>query len=558
MAKRPALSLGALAGLCLLALGSCSKDSVKSFPWISAEGERLAFHQKAGFPEGEEGRFPSSREANRFTLTAPTAVPEGRMVEAELEVGEPGADVEFLLGSTAAGGSAKEYRHAFSLPPGRMKVYLPWREGSLEYLGLRRLKPGAAEGQGSLFSLLGLAVAPAFHGFDPGGEGLPARMSSSFDVLDLGKGALRWSIELSSVFDPQSQSLRLSFGPGDGAEVRLGLGGAQVFALPSSAVPRVSSLPIKAFGNLPGSTDPGRGRVFVDVPQGASLKSAYLTGFETGKDSPVDPGCLLHIDLPEGQALDYFFWDANPDVAMLLFKDYATQDAYLKRLAFFVEKKGFVGRLARDEEIAGLHGWNAHDYRAEDLARFFSEAKRLDFPLNPQESWLLSFLESSGTIVRHGSRFSPGKGALISVSQESPPYLRRLFLTHELSHAIFFTDQGYRDLVDRLWASMGKEERYFWLLYFGWMNYDTRSDYLMANELQSYLVQQGLGGVEKYFQETLPGRLLENHPELEKPLKEYMEAYGEEFLAKAKALDEWLKRNYSLRAGTLHRLRKLP
>ncbi|MEW6550194.1 MAG: hypothetical protein AB1407_12115, partial [Spirochaetota bacterium] len=119
MAKRPALSLGALAGLCLLALGSCSKDSVKSFPWISSEGEKLAFHQKAGFPEGEEGRFPSSREANRFTLTAPTVVPEGRMVEAELEVGEPGAEVEFLLGSTAAGGSAKEYRHAFSLPPGR-------------------------------------------------------------------------------------------------------------------------------------------------------------------------------------------------------------------------------------------------------------------------------------------------------------------------------------------------------------------------------------------------------------------------------------------------------
>ena len=55
---------------------------------------------------------------------------------------------------------------------------------------------------------------------------------------------------------------------------------------------------------------------------------------------------------------------------------YEIQDAFFKRLAFFVEKAGHAGRIESLSALGGLHGYNAHDYRAEDLARFFDTARR--------------------------------------------------------------------------------------------------------------------------------------------------------------------------------------
>jgi hypothetical protein len=472
------------------------------------------------------------------------------MLEVDMDLGRGGAEMEFLVSGDTP---SKEKRYAFMLPPGRIKVYLPLGVESLSSIGIEARKFGAPEAEGGKAVLESLAMSPAFHGYDSGDKDNPPRISPGFSLQDRGSSGVTWMIDLQSIKDPNSALLHLSYGPGKGGSLVLGMDASPRLSL--SALPRArrTSLPLHAFA-VSGKAFPGASnRLFVQADPGASLRAAYVV--RASERILVDPGYLLQVELAADQEVSYYFWDANPEVAMLLFKDYATQDAYLKRLAFFVEKKGFVGRLARDEEIASLHGWNAHDYRAEDLARFFSEAKRLDFPLNSKELWLESFLESMGIIVRHGSRFSPGKGAFISISQESPAYLRRLFLVHELSHAIFFTDQGYRDLVMGLWASMSREERYFWLLYFGWMNYDTRSDYLMANEMQSYLVQQGLGGVKKYFTETLPERLLENHPELKEKISQYMDTYGDEFLKKARVLSDWLEQAYGVKAGTMHFLR---
>ena len=53
---------------------------------------------------------------------------------------------------------------------------------------------------------------------------------------------------------------------------------------------------------------------------------------------------------------------------------------------------GSWGRLVGNEEFAGLHGFNAHDYRAEDLARFFQSAREQLFTLNPEEELLEQIL----------------------------------------------------------------------------------------------------------------------------------------------------------------------
>jgi hypothetical protein len=298
------------------------------------------------------------------------------------------------------------------------------------------------------------------------------------------------------------------------------------------------------------------GPIGIDAPITVSLKSAYIETNKNSLDQRVDLGAVLLAKQPLSSSdYIYYFWDILPDVLVLDFSDYKTQDSYLKRLAFFVEKKGFVGRLAKNEEIASLHGWNAHDYKAEDLGRFFDQAKKTNFQLNPEEERLKELLLEKGIIEKTGLGYRGKAGALISITRESPQYLRRTFMTHEASHAIFFVDKDYRALVQAMWAAMPRDERYFWYLYFGWMNYDTSSDYLMANEMQSYLVQQSLRANRQYFSKTLYDRLLEHHPELEPKLQAYFEEYGGEFEKKAAKLDTWLKDRYGFGAGMLFFLR---
>ncbi|MDR2370060.1 MAG: hypothetical protein LBD71_01155, partial [Treponema sp.] len=79
----------------------------------------------------------------------------------------------------------------------------------------------------------------------------------------------------------------------------------------------------------------------------------------------ADPAVILAYPQEAWRDARYeiFRWEAFPSILVFDTADYGVQDRLLKRLAFFVEKAGFRGRLAPDSEIAGLHGWNAHDYR---------------------------------------------------------------------------------------------------------------------------------------------------------------------------------------------------
>ena len=49
---------------------------------------------------------------------------------------------------------------------------------------------------------------------------------------------------------------------------------------------------------------------------------------------------------------------------MLIFDtaSYAVQARFFRRLAFYVEKQGYRGRLLTDAELGSRRGYNAHDY----------------------------------------------------------------------------------------------------------------------------------------------------------------------------------------------------
>ena len=79
-------------------------------------------------------------------------------------------------------------------------------------------------------------------------------------------------------------------------------------------------------------------------------------------------------------AFELYSWADFPSILIWDCLNYDIQNRFFRRLSYYVEKKGFRGALMSNEELRDKHGWNAHDYRAEDLADFFNKAAETDFP----------------------------------------------------------------------------------------------------------------------------------------------------------------------------------
>ena len=227
----------------------------------------------------------------------------------------------------------------------------------------------------------------------------------------------------------------------------------------------------------------------------------------------ADPGLIP--DWPQEQwrqpSYELFSWEQFPSVLIFDFADYSVQDAYLKRLSFFAEKKGFTGKLLFDEELASLHGFNAHDYRAEMLAAFFQKAEAESFPLNKAELHLRKILFRNGIIIRTEAGIEAGEGAIVSISRQSERDLRYRFITHECLHGIYFTEESFRDTVTEAFRKTDPRAVLFLRRYFEIypsLQYDTDDDYLMQNEFMAYLLQQSSGFLQHYFTQLAWFRLM--------------------------------------------------
>ncbi len=234
---------------------------------------------------------------------------------------------------------------------------------------------------------------------------------------------------------------------------------------------------------------------------------------DAGAPLPADPHMILEwpVSMWRDSRREVFSWDRFPSILIFDTADYAVQDRYFKRLAFFTEKKGFRGRLASDAEIASLHGFNAHDYRAESLAAFFEMARTGDFPLGAEERELLDILLARGIVVREGRKLVPGEGAVLSVSRESVAYLRHLFMTHECLHGVYFADPAFRAVVSDAYARMDPTAVRFLREYFSivpGLEYDPDDAYLMENEFMAYVLQQPVARVGEYFSKNILERYL--------------------------------------------------
>ena len=275
----------------------------------------------------------------------------------------------------------------------------------------------------------------------------------------------------------------------------------------------------------------------------------------------ADPGLVLEwpVENRRNSNFELFRWDRFPSLLIFDTADYAVQERLLKRLAFFVEKAGFRGRLASDREIAALHGWNAHDYRAEDLARFFDIARTTNFPLLDEERELERILLKEGIIRESSAGIAAGRGGIISISRESPDYLRYRFMTHEGFHGLFFIDEDFRNFSRSRWERLPVTAKRFIISFFEYQQYDTKDEYLLINEFMAHILQQPVSQAADYFGRNLPQRLESSWRSTVLPEKNEASgtwpALAAAFTAEAQAFSAYVNQRWGLAAGRVWNLR---
>ncbi|MCL2763418.1 MAG: hypothetical protein FWD36_09490 [Treponema sp.] len=296
----------------------------------------------------------------------------------------------------------------------------------------------------------------------------------------------------------------------------------------------------------------------VSGDRAASFRLVYTTIPPFPEPISADPGLVLTWPLETWRDSRYevFRWESFPSLLIFDFADYAVQDRMLKRLAFFVEKTGFRGRLSSDAEIGHLHGWNAHDYCAEDLARFFQTARNVRFPLLAEERELERILLNTGIIRELGGEIQGGEGGIISVTREAPEYLRFRFMAHEGYHGLYFVDEDFRTFSRNRWQQFPAEAKRFMVSYFNFQQYDTSDEFILIKEFASHILQQSVSQAGHYFGQTLPSRLENTWRKADLPDKDESSGawpvLAAAFTREAESFSGYVGRRWGIAAGRVH------
>lgn len=283
-----------------------------------------------------------------------------------------------------------------------------------------------------------------------------------------------------------------------------------------------------------------------DAPEGFRLRELSSTKVSPDPEVPIPIEMSEFLRYPADQwrrdDFELFTWTLYPEILWFDTRDYEVQARLFRRLAFFVEKRGFIGSLLTDEALAGRHGWNAHNYRPEGLADFFNAVRSTDFPLNEYEEQLREIILQRGIIVEDDSgRFLPGRGGVLSVSQVSFLELRRLLITHEALHGVFYQEPTFRRAAFDYWDNeLDPRERGFWRDFFSWMSYSPDDRYLMVNEFQAYLLQQSEAGVRWYFRSRTADRLRRAYPQRVEQIDIFLRDYPSTFVDAGAAMNQAL------------------
>jgi len=537
-----------------LGLGSCGVAQ-SSVPFTSAGGHTLAL--RALNPAAKEGLLEGADTTAWFSFRSDKAAPL-RAVEVDVRI-EAGSPVTLSLApvfttdltsfGTLSGDLAPRSLSVVHNATGEVRLRMMLSAGEITGFALRAAGTDASRVRIVSASLAAPETgwqkeASSFWcGFGPEGGTLDAASPSAAAVI------------------PADSLVTLSFAASDGLPGTVERQMRTVFAFKDRAfvfrqapAPYATSIPSLFVPGLPGEISLARG-------------GGNLAGLRVVRDrtlpvaDPSDPRSPIHADphmviewpLEAWRSKDreIFAWDRFPSILIFDTADYAVQDRFFKRLAFFVEKQGYKGRLWTDAELSGLHAYNAHDYRAENLAAFFELARTEQFTLNAEETELRDILVAEGILRRQGVVYEAGAGAVLSISRQSVSYLRYLFIAHEGYHGLYFIDPDFRAKVETVYRSMDPKAIAFLETYFtvvDSLGYDTSDQYLMENEFMAYLMQQPVEKVAPYFTLNLSERFLRYGGK--KSLTDYIAATNAaEFTRAAEELNAYVFGRWGIAGG---------
>lgn len=274
----------------------------------------------------------------------------------------------------------------------------------------------------------------------------------------------------------------------------------------------------------------------------------------------TDLGLINNWPQKNWRRSDYeiFEWELFPGVLVFDFANYKIQNQFFTRIAYFVEKAGYKGTLVSDDFVENKHGYNAHDYKANDLANFFSLVEQENFQINSYEEILKEILIANKIIQKDKDGFKARKGAVVSFSRESPEYLRHTFMAHESWHGIYFTDEDFRNIVATCYNMFDENSlnflKKFWETQPG-LGYDTNDEYLMQNEFMAYIMQQSFSNVRNYFIQVA-GRGSVNRIQPESA--EYIRSTNAQaFVDAAEILNSYAFDNWGLACGRVALIQRL-
>ncbi|MDR2786641.1 MAG: hypothetical protein LBB83_12095 [Treponema sp.] len=585
-------------GLCfflltaILFLPSCRAEKPVNFS-CAGFGKDTALLGLSGASAAGELRLSKKTETLRFRFEPPVNIGPGVSLEAEyyFRAGKDAGGTDQYRIIAAFGRDGDEWElpgeaafllgdEAATAPDAGLCYALPLAEGVISEFSIKALAPesgGPAAGSktGAVWVLRSLKLIPRWYGFEISGENGARPMLKFTPYLTRDNAG-------SLVILPRPE-----YGFQDTPEIRLG--GIEGDALITAGKTRLEYRPPR--GTYPfshrerssasaellipsGALDGG---IFPLTLSGANSAPVFsLTSLVVApgpqrpfprEPVPADPELILSYPQENWRspAYEVFRWPDFPGILILDTANYAVQERLFKRLAFFVEKRDYRGRLVPDQELAGLHGWNAHDYRAEDLAFFFETARLDNFPLLDEERGLYTLLLENGTLRREPEgKIVPGTGAVLSISRESSDYLRGRFMTHECFHGLFFIDEDFRNFSTGRWENFPPEAKRFFSSYLDSMRYDLAVSYLVVNEFMAYCSQQSVSQAPYYFGEYLAGQIAGNPlrravlPPEEQTANggRYWPVLSRAFAREAEAFSDYAFRRWGFSAGaarSLHR-----
>jgi hypothetical protein len=522
---------GFLAAAALLVLGCSAR--FETFDFQTAEGTHIGIRQSERRARDREAIFPPAADRSEspvYTLEKPLAVTSrGQAFSFSYTSTLPDCTL------TIFSDQKKPLRNV-KLPASSgtpLRFLVPVAEGERIW-GFHLSDPAPAGGEAGSLEMRGAGTAPFVHGFAVEADGLT--VDGSLEVLSASPSRVTARIPPRTREEMEQGTWMISL-----VQPTESAGGRVVFTSDQGRSAAFDVGPMHA----PARLDFARGSLGF-FPTGIDftgpLQEMAISQLSRDLPIPADPGLILTWDQSAWRRPDFevFSWDRFPKVLIFDTSRYEVQDGLFNRLAFFVEKAGHAGTIEAPRALSGIHGYNAHDYKADDLARFFSTAKDKEIPLTPEEGQLLDQLVANGIVMQSGSGFAAGDGSVISISRSSSPLLRDLLLTHECFHGAFFSVPSFRDATEQEWTSLSDAEKDVWARFLASRGYNTADHYLLVNEFQSYLLQQERKNVPGFQTFTL-SRMRGASSRDAALAKRLLAAHPDSFLRSFDVLDEALQ-----------------